>query len=134
MHGGARYKRDTFSLLISKGKIITEEKVSLSNKNKHRYFATKPQQRRSCKSSGGDRLKEEKRVDEVMMYGRRIPEYYDTMYLDGYTPYEILYATRKKMFREYQEREAAAQRAKQEAERDTIIPTINFKSTVRVIK
>lgn len=47
-------------------------------------------------------------MDEVMMYGRRIPEYYDTMYLDGYTPYEILYATRKKMFREYQEREAAA--------------------------
>ena len=64
-------------------------------------------------------------MDEVMMYGRRIPEYYDTMYLDGYTPYEILYATRKKMFREYQEREA---------ERDTIIPTINFKSTVKVIK
>ena len=73
-------------------------------------------------------------MDEVMMYGRRIPEYYDTMYLDGYTPYEILYATRKKMFREYQEREAAAQQSKQEAERDTIIPTINLKSTVRVIK
>ena len=47
-------------------------------------------------------------MDEVMMYGRRIPEYYDTMYLDGYTPYEILYATRKKMHCEYQEREAAA--------------------------
>ena len=41
-------------------------------------------------------------------YNRNIPEYYDTMYLDGYTPYEILYATRKKMHREYQEREAAA--------------------------
>ena len=47
-------------------------------------------------------------MDEVMMHGRRIPEYYDTMYLDGYTPYEILYATRKKMNREYQEREAVA--------------------------
>ena len=47
-------------------------------------------------------------MDEVMMYGRRIPEYYDTMYLDGYTPYEILHATRKKMNREYQEREAVA--------------------------
>ena len=73
-------------------------------------------------------------MDEVMMYGRRIPEYYDTMYLDGYTPYEILYATRKKMNREYQEREAVAQRAKEEAERDTIIPTINFSSTVKVKK
>ena len=73
-------------------------------------------------------------MDEVMMYGRRIPEYYDTMYLDGYTPYEILYATRKKMNREYQEREAAAQRAREEAERDTIIPSINFSSTVKVRK
>jgi len=44
------------------------------------------------------------------------------------------YATRKKMFREYQERQEAAQRAKEEAERDAIIPTLNFKSTVRVIK
>ena len=73
-------------------------------------------------------------MDEMMMYGKRIPEYYDTMYLDGYTPYEILYATRKKMNREYQEREAVAQRAKEEAERDTIIPTINFSSTVKVRK
>ena len=47
-------------------------------------------------------------MDEVMQFGRHIPEYYDTMYLDGYTPYEILYATRKKMNREYQEREAVA--------------------------
>ena len=56
------------------------------------------------------------------------------MYMDGYTPYEILYATRKKMFREYQERQAAAQRVKEEAERDSVIPTINFKTNVRIIK
>ena len=73
-------------------------------------------------------------MDVMMMYGKRIPEYYDTMYLDGYTPYEILYATRKKMDRQYKERQEAAQRAKEEAERDAIIPTLNFKSTVRVIK
>ena len=73
-------------------------------------------------------------MDEMMMYGRRIPEYYDTMYLDGYTPYETLHATRKKMFREYQEREAAAQRAKEEAEKDASIPTLNFKSVVKIIK
>jgi hypothetical protein len=48
------------------------------------------------------------KMDEMMMYGKRIPEYYDTMYLDGYTPYEILYATRKKMHREYLERQEAA--------------------------
>ena len=73
-------------------------------------------------------------MTEMMMYGKHIPEYYDSMYLDGYTPYEILYATRKKMFREYQERQAATQRAKEEAERDSVIPTINFKTNVRIIK
>ena len=73
-------------------------------------------------------------MDEIMMYGRRIPEYYDTMYLDGYTPYEILYATRKKMYREYLERKEAQKRAKQEAESEVVMPTLNFKSTVRVIK
>ena len=73
-------------------------------------------------------------MDEMMMYGRRIPVYYDTMYPDGYTPYEKLHATRKKMFREYQEREAAAQRAKEEAEKDASIPTLNFKSVVKIIK
>ena len=73
-------------------------------------------------------------MNEMMMYGKRIPEYYDTMYMDGYTPYEILYATRKKMFREYQERQAAAQRVQEEAERVSVIPTINFKTNVRIIK
>ena len=38
-------------------------------------------------------------MDEVMMYGRRIPEYYDTMYLDGYTPDEIMMAMHKKIRR-----------------------------------
>lgn len=73
-------------------------------------------------------------MDEMMMYGKRIPEYYDSMYLDGYTPYEILYAARKKMYREYQERQAAAQKTKEEAERDAIIPTLNFKSVVKIVK
>ena len=73
-------------------------------------------------------------MTEMMMYGKHIPEYYDTMYMDGYTPYEILYATRKKMFREYQERQAAAQRGMEEAERDSVISTINFKTNVRIIK
>ena len=73
-------------------------------------------------------------MNEIMMYGRRIPEYYDTMYLDGYTPYEILYAVRKKMHREYLVREEVKMRAKQEAESEVVMPTLNFKSTVRVIK
>lgn len=43
------------------------------------------------------------------MTGRRIPEYYPTMYLDGYTPTEIWWAMHKKnlrLYREMREREA----------------------------
>ena len=37
-------------------------------------------------------------------YDSLIPEYYPTMYKDGYTPTQILYASRKKFRREYAER------------------------------
>ena len=39
-------------------------------------------------------------------YDRRIPDYYPTMYLDGFTPEEIMYAAKRKMYREAQERKA----------------------------
>ena len=42
-------------------------------------------------------------------YNRNIPEYYDTMYQDGFTPNQIMTALRKKMLREYNEREAEKQ-------------------------
>ena len=42
-------------------------------------------------------------------YNRNIPEYYDTMYQDGFTPNQIMTALRKKMLREYNEREARKQ-------------------------
>ena len=38
-------------------------------------------------------------------YDSQIPEYYPTMYQDGYTPNEILYAHRKKFRTEYAEQE-----------------------------
>ena len=44
-------------------------------------------------------------MDEKMMYGKEIPEYYPTMHLDGFTPEEIMYATKKKMLREDSERD-----------------------------
>ena len=40
------------------------------------------------------------------MLEKQLPEYYPTMYLDGYTPTEILFAMRKQMRREVQERRA----------------------------
>lgn len=57
---------------------------------------------------------------------RHIPEAYPHMYLDGYTPYEILEATSNKIYSDHLAR-------KEEAE-SFVIPTINFKSTVKVIK
>ena len=39
-------------------------------------------------------------------HNRRIPDYYPTMYLDGFTPEEIMYAAKRKMYREAQERKA----------------------------
>lgn len=53
------------------------------------------------------------------------------MYLDGYTPYEILHATRKKMYKDYLAREEAKRRAKEEKERETV-PVINIKSVVKI--
>ena len=47
-------------------------------------------------------------------YNRNIPEYYDTMYLDGYTPDQIMTAFRKKMNKDYEAR-MATQRAEAEA-------------------
>lgn len=37
---------------------------------------------------------------------KNVPDYYDWMYLDGFTPEEILYAFHRKMDREQAEREA----------------------------
>lgn len=38
-------------------------------------------------------------------YNRQIPEYYDWMYLDGYSPTEILIAMQKKWDRELSEQD-----------------------------
>lgn len=36
---------------------------------------------------------------------RKVPEYYPYMYLDGFTPDEIMYAAQKKMLADYQKRQ-----------------------------
>ncbi len=38
-------------------------------------------------------------------YDRQIPDYYDGMYLDGYTPEQILHAARRKMLDNYYDRQ-----------------------------
>ena len=41
------------------------------------------------------------------MRNRKIPEYYDGMYLDGYKPYEILEAAHNSIIKQYMERQEA---------------------------
>ena len=37
----------------------------------------------------------------------RIPDYYPAMYMDGFTPEEIMYAAKRQMYRQIQERKDA---------------------------
>ena len=64
----------------------------------------------------------------IDQYFRNIPEYYDTMYMDGYTPEQIIHAAHKKMQRMYEEREAA-KRAEAEANE---IPNVKIISEVKI--
>ena len=57
-----------------------------------------------------------------------LPDYYDTMYLDGYKPYEIIEAAHRTMLKQYNER-----RKQQEADRQEQVP-INVKFNVEVKK
>jgi hypothetical protein len=41
------------------------------------------------------REKESEKMTLSEYYHRNVPEYYDWMYLDGYTPEQIMYAKRK---------------------------------------
>ena len=59
----------------------------------------------------------------------KIPDYYPTMYKDGYTPEQIRYAAHRKIRRDYEAREAA-KRAEAEANE---IPELKITSKV-VIK
>ena len=61
---------------------------------------------------------------------RQVPEYYDWMYLDGYTPEQILFAKHRQRYNDY----LARKDAQKEAEPEMIIPNITFKSVVKVTK
>lgn len=57
-----------------------------------------------------------------LMGMRAVPDYYPTMYLDGYEPWEILNAVHKTMYKQYQER----------VEAENTLDTIKVVSEVRV--
>ena len=58
-------------------------------------------------------------------FGSQIPEPYPIMHKAGYTPYEILAATSRKMYNDHMAR-------KEEAAQEFFVPTINFKTTVKI--
>ena len=39
-------------------------------------------------------------------YYDKLPDYYPTMYMDGYTPEQIMYAAKRGMLERYRERKA----------------------------
>ena len=61
---------------------------------------------------------------------RQIPDYYDTMYRDGYTPEQIMYAAHRKLRKECEAREAA----KREAAEANEIPEVKITSKVVIKK
>ena len=63
-------------------------------------------------------------------YDRQIPDYYPTMYRDGYSPEQIMYAAHRKLRRECEAREAA-KRAEAEANE---IPEVKITSKVVIKK
>ena len=42
----------------------------------------------------------------LAQHNRKIPDYYPTMYLDGFTPEEVMYAAKRQMYQQIQERKA----------------------------
>ena len=42
----------------------------------------------------------------LAQHNRRIPDYYPTMYLDGFTPEEVMYAAKRQMYQQILERKA----------------------------
>ena len=61
-------------------------------------------------------------------YDRKIPDYYPTMYLDGYSPEQIIHAAHRKILQEYE-----ARKAERMAEAEAMeIPEVKITSEVKI--
>ena len=61
-------------------------------------------------------------------YDRKIPDYYPTMYLDGYSPEQIIRAAHRKIRQEYDARKAERMTEAEAME----IPEVKITSEVRI--
>ena len=61
-------------------------------------------------------------------YDRKIPDYYPTMYLDGYSPEQIIHAAHRKIRQEYE-----ARKTERMAEAEAMeIPEVKITSEVKI--
>jgi starvation-inducible outer membrane lipoprotein len=65
------------------------------------------------------------------MLQNNLPDYYPSMYLDGYEPWQIMQAAHTTMIKQWKEREAAKESAKKEAE---LKQQVNIKAEIKVKK
>lgn len=72
------------------------------------------------------------------LYNKDIPEYYPTMFLDGYSPQDIFIAHNKltqRLYLEYREKQIAEMKAKKEAkereEEDNFKVDVNAKVSIK---
>ena len=69
-----------------------------------------PQQRRRAKLANAlDRFQKKEETIMFEEYDRKIPDYYPTMYMDGYSPDQILHAVRRGMIQRHRERKVEQQ-------------------------
>jgi starvation-inducible outer membrane lipoprotein len=65
------------------------------------------------------------------MLQNNLPDYYPTMYLDGYEPWQIMQAAHTTMIKQWKEREAAKESTQKEAELEQ---QVNIKAEIKVKK
>jgi starvation-inducible outer membrane lipoprotein len=65
------------------------------------------------------------------MLQNNLPDYYPSMYLDGYEPWQIMQAAHTTMIKQWKEREAAKESAQKEAELEQ---QVNIKAEIKVKK
>jgi starvation-inducible outer membrane lipoprotein len=65
------------------------------------------------------------------MLQNNLPDYYPSMYLDGYEPWQIMQAAHTTMIKQWKEREAAKESTQKEAELEQ---QVNIKAEIKVKK
>ena len=146
-HGGQISKKSYFFLDNKNNIFITEEKVTLlarkinlsilfliiSERKSLRYFCYEAATAAFVQkvAVAKNNPKGERIVMTLYEYlDSKIPDYYPTMYRDGYSPEQIIHAAHRKIIRDHEAREAA----KREAAEANEIPEVKITGKVVIKK